>query len=119
MEALVGNFALFDRSSLTLRRGCVTPKVLANWKEASGMDPELIDGYEELPEAAQEKVKRALEQCHVDDEDWNGVSMFGTTIPVSFSNRLSGCGDEQVQSGQAGARHVRQDAEEEGQSTLA
>lgn len=37
------------------------------------MDMELVDGYEELPEAAQEKVKRALEQRHVDDEDWNGV----------------------------------------------
>lgn len=68
-------FPLFDHSSLTLCRGCVTPKVLSNWKEASGMDPELIDGYEELPESAQEKVKRALEQCHVDDEDWNGVSV--------------------------------------------
>lgn len=34
---------------------------------------EYVDGYEVLPEAAQEKVKRALEQVHVDDDDWNGV----------------------------------------------
>lgn len=33
----------------------------------------MVDGYDELPEDAQEKVKRALEQGHVDDDDWNGV----------------------------------------------
>lgn len=36
-------------------------------------DLELVDGYEELSEEHQEKVKRALEQGHVDDEDWKGV----------------------------------------------
>lgn len=36
---------------------------------------ELIDGYDDLPPQAQEKVKRALEQGHVDDDDWNGVSI--------------------------------------------
>ena len=54
-------------------RGCVTPTVLHNWAASSEMDMELIDGYDVLPPAAQEKVKRALEQGHVDDEDWNGV----------------------------------------------
>ena len=34
----------------------------------------MVDGYEELPADVQEKVKRAFEQVHVDDEDWNGVS---------------------------------------------
>ena len=33
---------------------------------------DLIDGYEELPKEWQTKVKRALEQGHVDDEDWAG-----------------------------------------------
>lgn len=37
------------------------------------MDMELVDGYDTLPDHAQEKVKRALEEKHVDDEDWNGV----------------------------------------------
>ena len=41
------------------------------------MDMELVDGYDTMPEWAQDKVRRALEQLHVDDEDWNGVS----TIP--------------------------------------
>ena len=51
----------------------MTPQVLNNWRETSGMDMELVDGFDTLPEWAQEKVKRALEQLHVDDEDWNGV----------------------------------------------
>jgi hypothetical protein len=43
------------------------------------MDMELVDGYDELPDEAQEKVKRALEQGHVDDEEWNGVSQIPLT----------------------------------------
>lgn len=34
---------------------------------------EFVDGYDTLPPEVQEKVKRAIEQGHVDDEDWNGV----------------------------------------------
>lgn len=60
-------------SRLKLHRGCVTPTVLHNWAEVAAGDMEMIDGYEELPSEAQEKVKRALEQQHVDDKDWNGV----------------------------------------------
>lgn len=60
-------------SSLTERRGCVTPTVLHNWWETANEDLELVDGYEELPDDAKEKVKTALEECHVDDDDWNGV----------------------------------------------
>ena len=58
---------------LIANRGCVTPTVLNNWVESSEMNMEYVDGYDVLPEAAQEKVKRALEQVHVDDDDWNGV----------------------------------------------
>lgn len=42
---------------------------------------ELIDGFDTLPEDAAEKVKRALEQGHVDDEDWNGVCLTSTELP--------------------------------------
>ncbi|KAK3712912.1 hypothetical protein LTR37_008797 [Vermiconidia calcicola] len=52
--------------------GCVTPLVIHNWKETSGMDMDLVDGYDTLPDEIKEKVKRALEQGHVDDEDWKG-----------------------------------------------
>ena len=75
MASLVCSYLLTTVPRLTNFRGCVTPTVMNNWKESSGMDMELVDGYEELPNEAQVKVKRALEQGHVDDEDWNGVSI--------------------------------------------
>lgn len=37
------------------------------------MDMDLVDGFDTLPADAAETVKRALEQGHVDDDDWNGV----------------------------------------------
>lgn len=45
---------------------------------------EFVDGFDTLPDDAAEKVKRALEQGHVDDEDWNGVR----TTPVQGDGRL-------------------------------
>jgi hypothetical protein len=54
-------------------RGCVTPKQIENLKAAIEDDLELFDGYDELPEAEKEKMRRALEQGHVDDEDWKWV----------------------------------------------
>lgn len=50
--------------------GCVTPKQIENLKTSIENDLDLFDGYDELPEDAQEKMRRALEQGHVDDEDW-------------------------------------------------
>lgn len=66
---------LLAMHNTNLIRGCVTPTVLHNWAESSEMDMELIDGYDVLPPGAQETVKRALEQGHVDDDDWNGVQL--------------------------------------------
>jgi hypothetical protein len=57
-------------------RGCVTPTVLNNWVTKAGAedgDMDLIDGFDELPEECQERVRRSLKELHVDDEDWNGV----------------------------------------------
>ena len=51
----------------------MTPTVIHNWYESADGDMEMIDGYEDLPADAQARVKRAFEQGHVDDEDWNGV----------------------------------------------
>ena len=48
-------------------------------KEAIEDDLDLLDGYDEIPPDVQEKVKRAIEQGHVDDEDWRGVSVSSTT----------------------------------------
>jgi hypothetical protein len=68
---------------VNLDRGCVTPKVIANVNEYIEGDLDLLEGYENLPEDIQVKVKRALDQGHVDDEEWQGVSF----NPSSFTTR--------------------------------
>ena len=50
----------------------MTPQNIASWKAVTDGDPEMIDGLEELPQDMQDKITRALEQGHVDDEDWKG-----------------------------------------------
>lgn len=50
--------------------GCVTPKQIGNLNKDIEGDPSQLDGYDELPEDFQIKVANALEQGHVDDEDW-------------------------------------------------
>lgn len=67
-------------------RGCVTPKVLQNLKKQCEGDMEYVDGYDELPPDWQEKVKTAIEQEHVDDEDWKGVS----TLNLLPTSKLGG-----------------------------
>ncbi|KAJ5645015.1 hypothetical protein N7507_011026 [Penicillium longicatenatum] len=58
--------------------GCTTPRVLENiktgWEEMCDGKPDysLLDGYDELSEECQEKVRRALENGHIDDDDWKG-----------------------------------------------
>jgi hypothetical protein len=56
-------------------RGCVTPVQIENMIETSGGDTDMVDGYDTLPPEMQEKVKFALENGHVPDEDWKGVSV--------------------------------------------
>lgn len=55
-------------------RGCVTPKQIANLIESSGGDTDMVDGFDEVPAEYQEKVTFALENGHIPDEDWKGVS---------------------------------------------
>ena len=38
-------------------------------------DLDVLDGWEELDEEAQEKIKNAIRVGHVADEDWRGVSL--------------------------------------------
>lgn len=40
----------------------------------SGGDEDLLDGFDEIDQESQDKIRRALKQGHVDDEDWKGVS---------------------------------------------
>lgn len=53
--------------------GCVTPKQLSNVRklvqEEFDGDYDMLDGYDELTEDDQARVKRAIEEQHVADED--------------------------------------------------
>lgn len=57
------------------QRGCVTPNVVNNIEEKIEGNLDYLDGYDELPETEQGKVRLALEQGHIADEDWTGVSV--------------------------------------------
>jgi len=83
VQALVRFSLISGLAATDSHRGCVTPEVLHNWQETAQGDMELIDGWDVLPADAQEKVKRALEQGHVDDEDWRGVSCINNHSPCS------------------------------------
>jgi hypothetical protein len=54
-------------------RGCVTPEQLKNVQGFIEGDMDLLEGYDELPAEAQEKVDFAIKNGHVPDEDWRGV----------------------------------------------
>ena len=59
----------------------MTPKIISNINSSldeSGngeRDFTLLDGFDDLPEDFQKKVKEAIEQGHVNDDEWNGVSI--------------------------------------------
>ncbi|KAI9810894.1 MAG: hypothetical protein M1827_005753 [Pycnora praestabilis] len=53
-------------------RGCVTPQQLGNLQEVTNGDLDYVDGYDQVDAMMQDKIKRALEQGHVDDVEWNG-----------------------------------------------
>lgn len=57
-----------------LQRGCVTPTQIQNAKTSIEDDIDNLEGYDEIPPEIQVKIKDAIEQGHVADEDWIGVS---------------------------------------------
>ncbi|KAF2787434.1 zf-PARP-domain-containing protein [Melanomma pulvis-pyrius CBS 109.77] len=52
--------------------GCVTPAQIEHLIEFTNGETDLVDGYDDLPSEIQEKVKFALANGHVPDEDWKG-----------------------------------------------
>ncbi|KAL3466266.1 hypothetical protein BJX64DRAFT_251235 [Aspergillus heterothallicus] len=72
--------------------GCVTPKIISNLNEVIGegddRDLDLLDGYEDLSEENQQKLAKALDQGHVDDEEWNGDAEMNR--PGKFGYRVRG-----------------------------
>lgn len=80
-ELRFGNLCSFeDRDFWKWKHwGCVTPIQIANvQKDIDGLDIDddedmmVLDGWEELPDWAKEKIKQALKDGHVADEDWKG-----------------------------------------------
>lgn len=93
VETLVSPlFSVLARSILIIGRGCVTPRQIENIVDQIGglegldlnEDLDILDGYDELPDWAQEKIKVALQNGHVADEDWKGVSRLCSTTNFSF-----------------------------------
>ena len=57
----------------------MTPQQIANVKKEIENDVDLLDGYEELGEQyLQNKIKQAVVEGHVGDEDWKGVHRSGS-----------------------------------------
>lgn len=55
----------------------------------------MVDGFDEVPAEYQEKIKFALENGHIPDEDWKGVSRLHFLL-LQHANRCrrsfrSGC----------------------------
>ena len=58
-----------------MTRGCVTPAQIHNLIETCESDTQYIDGFDEIGEENHAKITKALEEGHVADEDWLGVSI--------------------------------------------
>jgi len=62
-------------------RGCVSPKQIQTIIDQLGgiedydleNDLDVLDGWDELPDWAHDKIREAIRNGHVDDEDWKGV----------------------------------------------
>ena len=83
MEALVGLLPYNMASQLMFGRGCVTPQQISNLKDAIEDDLErYLDGYAELDKHDKERIAKAVEEGHVADEDWKGVSIVAVGLTV-------------------------------------
>ncbi|KAL1960937.1 hypothetical protein VTO42DRAFT_5921 [Malbranchea cinnamomea] len=71
--------------------GCVTPKQIASLKEGLGEDGDLseLDGFDELSEENQKKIREAVAQGHVADEDWRGDIEMNRPGKTGFRVRAS------------------------------
>jgi Poly(ADP-ribose) polymerase and DNA-Ligase Zn-finger region. len=65
--------------ALTSFRGCFTPKQIVNVRkdltaDSEDLDFSRLDGFNELTNELQEKIRKAIELGHIEDEEWKGVS---------------------------------------------
>ncbi|WEW54971.1 alkaline phosphatase [Emydomyces testavorans] len=71
--------------------GCVTPRQIASLQEIVGEDKDfsLVDGFDELSAANQDKIREAVEQGHVADSDWKGDVEMNRPGKTGFRVRAS------------------------------
>lgn len=79
----------------------MTPVQIAGVKDTTEGDMDMLDGYEDLPNDLQEKVKQAFEDGHVADDDWKGASLPRRMMSQSLTHALPGSraessGDERI-----------------------
>ncbi|KAJ5240008.1 hypothetical protein N7468_004627 [Penicillium chermesinum] len=88
-------YKLRDEQADNIPRGCVTPLVVATitqeWVEASNgpVNPDLLEGWDELTEDEQAKVIRAIMNGRVDDTDWRGDPEMNVIGAVGFRSKKS------------------------------
>ena len=80
----------------------MTPVTIANMNEVIDNNFDYLDGYDELSEDAQETVRRAFEQGHVDDEDWRGVASPDVALCMLIADT-----DQDVEQNRPGAKGFR------------
>lgn len=61
----------------------MTPKQITGVKSSIEDNVDLFDGLDELPNDLQEKVKTALANGHIADDDWTGVPSVRSAMPPS------------------------------------
>lgn len=66
---------------------------IVKWAEMTDGDTDLVDGYDEVDADSQRKIKKALEDGHVADAEWKGVSYLFPREKVLALNAVpTGCG---------------------------
>jgi hypothetical protein len=76
---------------LTCTRGCVSGKTLQHVRDnltrpgasAGEYDWDFLDGLEDMPEAEKNKIKLAITEGKIADEDWKGVSAVWHPSPLA------------------------------------
>lgn len=98
-------------------RGCVTPQQIVNLKESVEDDLQTyFDGYEDLDDHEKARVAKAVEEGHVADEDWKGVSPITPERDNFLSEWLKGRGSEPTRAERLSDTSLKEEGQGTGQS---
>ncbi|KAH0558555.1 hypothetical protein GP486_004788 [Trichoglossum hirsutum] len=85
--------------------GCVTPTQIQNLKISIQDNLDDLDGYDELSPEMQLKIRNAVEQGHVADEDWTGDAELNRPGEKGVHKRASKKSNGEAQEGEDGAEN--------------